>query len=442
MKLLEEKQDPTDRQGPAFATTQSMEEHSSALLCQSGKKSKSNKTRRVLPVLACILAWNQFHPYTLAEEYPTSGQLLFPESAVRSMESNSLTLNRYTPMEVDGDPVYREQWTLETNMNYISPDALIQFQALDDNVWSYVQYFTDIDGNGEYEWVMDVENQPTWTTLAKGNSLVPIENVADWHKMSNEQIRQLDARVLFRYGVSVEQQREEALGLEYVQSGDIIYCITFSDTPLHLSTEDATRRSYYLKIDGKGWNDPQVLGAYTFEDVEFTDWFFHAVDVCTLEGLFFGTTHSEFSPYEGLTRAMVLQAMYNMHGSPDVYLRDFSDISSEQWYAPALTWALNQGVAGAENGAFRPNDLVTREELAGFLYNYAKSMNQLGTVSGKLSEYADYKEVSSKQTTAMLWVTQNQLMTGDEEGKLNPTSTATRAETAFMLANYLEEYTS
>lgn len=430
MKRLEEKQENPDRKTIWHTRTHN--------ILHQYVWNPEKVRRTLLPVVACLMAVGLSNPYSLAENYVSSGELRFPEDTVQFMESSEISLQRFAPTELSGLVSYRDLWSLETNINHINPDTPIQFLATEDQVWAYVQYFTDVDGDGVYEWVMDENNVPQWQTVAKGNSLIPISQVADWHKMAEGQVRVVDATVLFRAGVAVEEARVEQLGLEYTHSGNIIYCVTFASTPLHRDMSGSSLRSYYITIDGKGWSDPQVMGAYTFEDVAFTDWFFDAVDVCTTRGLFFGTTNYEFSPYSSLTRAMVLQAIYNMHGSPEVYTRAFADIDQDQWYAPAFTWALNQGVAGAENGVFRPNDLVTREELAGFIYNYAKSVGKVSAVSGKLSEFNDYKQVSAKQTSAMLWATKNDLMDGDKNGNLNPTATATRAETAFVLATFLD----
>ena len=65
--------------------------------------------------------------------------------------------------------------------------------------------------------------------------------------------------------------------------------------------------------------------------------------------------------------------MYNLEGQPAVVgERTFTD-SGNHWAAKAITWAQQTGVvSGYEDDTFRPNQAVTREELAQMLYNYAK----------------------------------------------------------------------
>ena len=59
-----------------------------------------------------------------------------------------------------------------------------------------------------------------------------------------------------------------------------------------------------------------------------------------------------------------------------------------------MAWAAETGVAsGNGKGAFQPGNLVTREQLAVFLYQYAQSQG-LDTAQGKLSAYTDGNTVS------------------------------------------------
>lgn len=63
--------------------------------------------------------------------------------------------------------------------------------------------------------------------------------------------------------------------------------------------------------------------------------------------------------------------MFRMSGedAPE-YAGTYEDVQAEDWFAGALTWALEAGVLEgvfAENGVFAPQRPVTRVELAGKL---------------------------------------------------------------------------
>lgn len=371
-----------------------------------------------------------------------AGQLLFPQNSILDVEDTTLKLQHYT-QNASGDALATgDVFELRTPVNVITPDAELQFLAQADNTRAYIQFFTDINGDGVYEWVMNANATPEWDVLSKRNTFTPSSSITGIHLMSQSQTRTASADALFKQGLTIEQRRSEEGStpledLDYTSSGDMIVCITFSDQNLHESVSNQDLSSYYLKIDTEGWNDPTLLGAYTFSDMNFTDWYFSGVDYCVREGLFFGSTSTTFNPQGSVTRAMALQAIYNAHGAPEVYPRTFLDIDAEKWYATAFTWALDRSIVGAENRLFRPNDDLTREELIGFLYNYANSLSKIPNQSGKLAEFTDGSEVASQYVQGFLWALEKGLISGDDTQKLHPKTVAARGETAMILSQFM-----
>ena len=110
-----------------------------------------------------------------------------------------------------------------------------------------------------------------------------------------------------------------------------------------------------------------------FTDVNQGDWFYNGVRNATFNGLFSGISPTEFGPTIPMNRAMVVQVLYSLAGKPTVIpTTDFKDVLSDQWYAKAVTWAIERGVAsGYGNGIFGPEDVITREQLSVMLYSYA-----------------------------------------------------------------------
>ena len=90
-------------------------------------------------------------------------------------------------------------------------------------------------------------------------------------------------------------------------------------------------------------------------------------------------------------------------------------------------------------GDFGPNDNITREQLAVFLYKYTKFKGKNVSASKDLSSFKDGSKVSSYAVTQMKWVTAVGVITGNNNTNpptLNPTGTATRAEAASMIYKY------
>lgn len=85
-----------------------------------------------------------------------------------------------------------------------------------------------------------------------------------------------------------------------------------------------------------------------------------------------GTGAAAFEPNTTLSRAMVAQILYNLEGQPAVEGESTFTDSNTHWAAKAIAWAQETGVVnGYEDNTFRPNQAVTREELAHMVMPWA-----------------------------------------------------------------------
>ena len=100
------------------------------------------------------------------------------------------------------------------------------------------------------------------------------------------------------------------------------------------------------------------------------------------------------------------------------------------------TWAAAQGIVGGYgNGKFGPNDSITREQLAVMLWRY----NREPAATDKELHFSDANRASSWALEALRWAAGNGVLNGKGNGTLDPTGTASRAETAQMLHNLSEK---
>lgn len=414
-------------------------------------KKKDNNGKMLRPLLGCAFSLLLTCPSILAtevEETPQPvGELLFSQDTFRGSEGEILSLHRYSPEEETKNLTFQDPWALETQINYISPDAVLQFQSYQDDVWVYVQYLTDIDGDGNYEWLLQENNIPYWDILSKGNTLSSTKQISSWNKMSVGQLRTITAANLFQYGLNVEEVRRETVELEHLNSGNTIFHFLISELPLHEEktleetwSEDSVH-SYYVKIDNIGHEDTTLFGAYHLEDVSFSGGYFQAVDFCVTTELLPPISNSEFALEKNMTRGDIVEAMYRYHGSPETYPRTFGDISSEDWFATSFTWAVSRGFVGAIGGCLRPEENVTREEFVSILYNYANSLNRISNPSLKTNSYRDGKEITSKYATAVLWGLENEFLFSTD-GYIYPQETITRGEAAILLMQFVEHITT
>ena len=93
---------------------------------------------------------------------------------------------------------------------------------------------------------------------------------------------------------------------------------------------------------------------------------------------------------------------------------------------------------GFEDGTFRPNEALTREQMAAMLANYAKYDGQDVSKTADLSGYSDVDK-DSWSYESLAWAKEAGLLTGTTATTLSPKQTATRAQMATILARYIAE---
>lgn len=176
-----------------------------------------------------------------------------------------------------------------------------------------------------------------------------------------------------------------------------------------------------------------------FRDVAAGKWYVEAVRFVYGRGLFQGTSASTFAPDGPMTRAMFVTVLHRMAGEPQygagISFPDVQDTS--QWYYAPVAWASGRGiVSGYEDGSFRPQNSVTREQMAVIIFNYVRAIGG-DTSGGDLSAFPDGGSVSPWAREAMCWATAHGIINGSD-GYLLPRNTATRAQVAQIVKNCIE----
>lgn len=177
--------------------------------------------------------------------------------------------------------------------------------------------------------------------------------------------------------------------------------------------------------------------ALPFSDVKTSDWFYSAVQYAYENGVMSGMGDGTFSPNTNLTRAQMVQILYNIEGKPAVTGVSFSDVSSGDWYANAVAWAQqNSIVTGYDASTFGPNDSLTRAQAATILMRYAKYKGMDVSEATSLT-FTDAANVPDWASDAMQWCAAKGYLQGDENHQLLPNGTATRAQIATIMQRFL-----
>ena len=180
-----------------------------------------------------------------------------------------------------------------------------------------------------------------------------------------------------------------------------------------------------------------------FYDVSRGDWYYKAVRFVHEKGIMEGTGTHYFSPEADLSRGMLATILYRLEGSPSVSgYSGFSDVADTAYYAKAVAWAKANGIVnGVTATAYEPDTAVTREELAAILCRYAAFKGKDTAISyDYLAGFSDANTSHVYARPALNWAVAYDIINGQGNGVLAPRATATRAEVAQVLMNYLEVF--
>ena len=173
-----------------------------------------------------------------------------------------------------------------------------------------------------------------------------------------------------------------------------------------------------------------------FIDVAPNAWYKDAIQYAYDQGLMTGVSDTEFAPEATTTRAMIVSILARLENVTTAEAAGFADVDDE-WYATAVNWAANVGVVnGYEDNTFRPNQPITREQLAAILMNYASYKGQDVSARASLDNYTDQPSTWAQE--AMQWAVAEGLISGVTNDRLQPQGNATRAQVAAILQRFLE----
>lgn len=173
--------------------------------------------------------------------------------------------------------------------------------------------------------------------------------------------------------------------------------------------------------------------ALEYPDITGDEWFVEAVEDVTQAGIMTGLEGGIFGPYEAVTRATVITVLWRLEGSPEVEVEEPFPDAEEDWYGPQAAWAKSTGVAsGYADGTFGGRDLVTKEQLACFLYRYAQYKEE-PLASGALGLFRDAEAISPWAEEAVRHAVGVGILKGNDRGTLEPQGIANRAALAAML---------
>ncbi len=231
---------------------------------------------------------------------------------------------------------------------------------------------------------------------------------------------------------ATELASPESIVVWYIDGSGNAACVPNGryDPDTGMVTFTVTHFSYYAV----------VFNILRFNDVAEDAWYSKAVNYIAARDITIGTGDGKFSPDVKLTRAQFLVMVMRAYGiAPDGSpgIKDNFADAGDAWYSDYLAAAKRLGISnGVGNNMFAPEKEITRQEMFTLLYNTLKAIGSLprGKSGKTLSDFSDADEIAAWAKEPMRLLVKAGMIAGSG-GRLNPLSTATRAEMAQILYN-------
>jgi hypothetical protein len=174
-----------------------------------------------------------------------------------------------------------------------------------------------------------------------------------------------------------------------------------------------------------------------YTDVPETHWAADSVRRATSLGLFQGVGNGKFGLGQTMTRAAFVTALVRLFNWEEVTpaKATFTDVGAWRWYYTAVETAAANGALTTSSKTFRPQEAITREEMATMLVRALGYASLAGTVSSYQSPFSDVTTNRGFITVAYDFG----IVTGVGNGKFKPSATATREQAAAVLVRVYDK---
>lgn len=205
--------------------------------------------------------------------------------------------------------------------------------------------------------------------------------------------------------------------------------------PVVVSEPTATKDGLGRGVCARCELEVEVVLSRIFIDTLPDQYYSDALDYCYANGIINGMTNHTFGPGESLSRGQLVTMLYRHAGSPEVTeLADFTDVPAGQYYTEAVAWANANGIVkGYDDGTFKPNTVISREQIVTMLHRYVVMLGADSGLRSDLSQFDDLDQLSGYAWEAMQWAVGNGVINGMDAVTLGPLQNAKREQTVTIL---------
>ncbi len=155
-------------------------------------------------------------------------------------------------------------------------------------------------------------------------------------------------------------------------------------------------------------------------------------------GVVSGVNDTTFDPDRNITRAefaaLIARALKLSEDAPSV----FDDVEKGSWYETSVNACAKAEIITGFDGKFRPNDTITRNEMAVIISNAYSYLGKKGE-NGGIDKFTDKSEIADWAKPAVDICTTVGLISGMTDTTFEGDKTATRAQAASILKRLLDK---
>ncbi|MDR0952463.1 MAG: S8 family serine peptidase [Oscillospiraceae bacterium] len=352
-------------------------------------------------------------------------------------------------------------------------DVINLSNATDDNIWSFQeavryaeskgvlvvaaagndgQYDNSLQYPAAYDEVIGVGSVDEWGYVSdfsrRNNSVfvtAPGEDITSlWHNYSDEyflrgQGTSYAAPMVAAAGAYLKQKDSSAdtdlfkslLQDSVIDAGSRGWDKSYGYGILNMSTFIDAMDEYYTNV------------GTIFQDVK-NHWAKDAIGFCYDNGWMNGVSSNTFDPDGVTNRAQFVTILSRVSGDRiSGYTNYFTDVPAGSYYEQPAAWgAATKLVNGTSSTTFGPMNIVTREQMATFLYRFALAYGITDEYHDyrSLQPYNDFNKISDYAYEAMAWAVNLGLINGVTSTTLSPGGNATRAQVATIITRFAELY--
>ncbi len=161
-----------------------------------------------------------------------------------------------------------------------------------------------------------------------------------------------------------------------------------------------------------------------------------------------GTSASTFSPEQNVTRGDFITLLYRatkaydkhflknfVAGNAEDASEKFTDVSSKDYYAKAIAWAVDNGIAnGTSDSTFSPSQTITRADAVTFIARLADQKTTIGD-DYTIQKFDDVKS-GAYYANAVNWASEKNITAGKTSNTFAPNDKVTRGQAATFIYRY------